>query len=100
MPQLRVSTYGVTITMVQQIFDSLGVFVQHGRAAAIPDMDDDDDSSEIRGIVEQHGFDYDAILNDYDFLSGITSLFSKGDGRRWTTLNFAYQLACYQVGIA
>ncbi|XP_039261033.2 uncharacterized protein LOC120337332 [Styela clava] len=62
-----------------------------------PDFDvlHDDVVSEIRRISEDHGFNTDDVLLDISFLKSLPGIFKSGDARRWTTVNFAYQLACY-----
>lgn len=57
---------------------------------------EDFDPMTILSVIQDGNMDSDAglqLIYD-DFLSG---LMSGGDGQRWTTINFAYQLACYQV---
>ena len=52
-------------------------------------MNEDDDMSESLS-------DEDILLKG-DIFGSFPNLFVNGDARRYTTLNFGYQLACYSV---
>ncbi|XP_039253286.2 uncharacterized protein LOC120330387 [Styela clava] len=59
-------------------------------------VDDDAILQELRNLFEDQGIDFNKVMTDISFISGIPGIFTNGDARRWSSLNFARQTACYQ----
>nr|XP_039261032.1 uncharacterized protein LOC120337331 [Styela clava] len=73
----------------------LSKFVDENADPEFDVVDNEDAMAEIRKIIEDHGFNSDDLLSDISFLYGIPGIFKSGDAKRWASVNFSYQLACY-----